>query len=226
MSIKKGLLVAGFLLLAAAQVMAAPVRRTKSVNHTGEIKFGPQLGGALGIGVFGEYALNDNLGIQVSFGYQTNSYSLEDIQSLSYINKNAIVRLGYIHLPVVLRAYPGEKRQFCWFAGLRIGYVTNAKFSIGSQKSLDIFLEGVEDRLGFQENTNIIKVNMQDISDPDKLSKSQIGAVAGFDYEFQFGLTLGFAIIKDFITILEARDSTLNWGSRISLAYNFGRFLK
>lgn len=219
MSIKRNLLVVSFLLLASAQVFAVPSRKAKSVHHVGEIKFGPQIGGALGLGVFGEYAISDTLGVQVSLGYLTNGYSLESIQAGPYIGKNAAVVLGYINLPIILRAYPGEERQFCWLGGLRIGYVANANFILGNKSYFEIILDEL---IGESEGT---QVDIKDIAEQDKISRFQVGVVAGFDYEFKMGLTLGFAIGKDFIKVLQAKDSSFNWTSGLSLGYNFGRFL-
>jgi hypothetical protein len=220
MRIRKSLLVASFLLLASAQVLAAPARRTKSIDHTGEIKFGPQIGGALGYGVFGEYALNNNLGVQVSLGYLMNLYGLESVQIDSQMGKNALASIGYLNLPVVLRAYPREERQFCWLIGFRIGYILNAKLAFKNKDIGEILVSSILD------GSEVTFTDLKDLAEQDKVSKFQFGLVGGFDYEFKMGLTLGFAISKDFVKMLEAKDSAMNWTSRISLGYNFGRFLE
>ena len=67
--------------------------------------------------------------------------------------------------------------------------------------------------------------DLKDISDQDKVRRFQIGIVAGFDYEFNFGLITGLTYTKELIDVIKSKDSFANWSLQLGLGYNFGKFL-
>ena len=205
MRIRKILLLVSCLLLVSAQVWAAPGRKKRSAHQVGTIKFGPHggIGRELSAGVFGEYALNNNLGVQVSMGYGIQQYGVaasDSVQKAIYDASKLGYSVEYIHSPIVLRVYQGEDRQFCWQIGARVGYLTNAHFVINQTPLQDILEKG------------------------EITSRFQVGIIGGVDYEFKMGLMLGLMMSQDLINIAE--QISLDFNSKLSLGYNFGRFLE
>ena len=131
---RKNLLLISFLLLALGNGVYAKAPNYKmsagksSSNNPQEIKFGPQFGIAFSkkAGLFGEYKLNETLGVQASIIYFSNFYFLGDAEIVD--GGFLITKVASISMPIVLRAYPGSDRQFCWFSGIQLGYITTGKF--------------------------------------------------------------------------------------------------
>lgn len=227
-NIKKSLLVASFLLLASAQVFAAPARNKRSTNNVGAIKFGPQLGGLTGwqVGVTGEYKFAESLGVQAALEFVHDWYLLLEPQ---VSNGNvAFTVLDRINLPIILRGYPGADKQFCWFGGFQLGYITKAKFAFANDdmSSSASFGDVGKEREKLKEDLENKVVKLEDIKEQDQINRFQFGIVVGFDYEFSFGLTLGLRYSKELIDVLKSKDSLLNWTFRPTLGYNFGKFLE
>lgn len=228
---KKNLLLISSLLLALGNAAYAKVPNYKaaagrsSSNNMQEIKFGPQIGISLAKkgGLFGEYKLNEALGVQGGFVYFSNIYFLDDAEVANggYI----FTKIASINMPVLLRAYPGNDRQFCWFGGFQLGYITSGKFNFISSTSLpnEEKVEQIKNAEDLLKNMNI---DLKDINEQDKVRRFQMGIVAGFDYEFDFGLVTGLTYTKELIDVIKSKDSLLNWSLQLALGYNLGKFLK
>jgi len=228
MNIKKSLLVASFLLLASAQVLAAPARNSRSRNTVEEIKFGPQLGGLTRwqAGVTGEYKFSESLGLQTGLEFVRDWYMLVEPKVSN--GKIAFTVLDRINLPIVLRGYPGDDRQFCWFGGFQLGYITEADFAFANDdmSSSSSFGEIGKERKKLEKGSKSNVVKLEDIQEKDQVNRFQFGIVVGFDYEFSFGLTLGLRYSKELIDVLKSKDSVFNWNFRPTLGYNFGKLLE
>jgi hypothetical protein len=230
MNMKKNILLVSFLLATFGKMTYANNYVFSSTsykdNKTQQIKFGPQLGLATAsgrLGLFGEYKLNESLGLQTGLAYFSNGYLL--ISTELSDSRSAITILNCISAPVILRMYPGNDRQFCWFGGIQLGYVVKGKFLFlpkdDSEESIAKLVEDLIDKKGENFNTSLGEIDKQ-----DKVQKFQFGITAGFDYEFRFGLILGLSYTKELINIIKSEDSLGNWASQFTLGYNFGKFLK
>lgn len=228
MNIKKNLLVTTFLLLPTVQVLAAPVRNSKSTNTVEEIKFGPQLKGLTTwqAGVTGEYKFAESLGVQACLEFVRDWYMLFGTK---VSNGNlAITGLDRINFPIVLRGYPGDDRQFCCFGGVQLGYIISADFAFAGEATSynPSFSEIGEEREKLERSLKGSVVKLENIQEKDQVNRFQFGLIGGFDYEFGFGLTCGLSYSKELINALKSNESFFNWTFRPSVGYNFAKLLR
>jgi hypothetical protein len=209
---------------AKAPKYVASTARSSS-NNTQEIKFGPQI--AISIarkgGLFGEYKLNEALGVQVGIVYFNNYYFLDnaDIVDGGFM----LARVASIDIPIVLRAYPGNDRQFCWFVGPQLGYIIKGKFNTMASAPLSTTEEKVDKMKDYENVLKNMNLDLKDINEQDKVRRFQVAILAGFDYEFDFGLITGLTYTKGFVDVIKSEDSIANWSFQLALGYNFGKFL-
>jgi hypothetical protein len=224
---KKILLLATFLLLAYVNIVYAkapampPAINSLSMKNTGKIKFGPHVGTSFLLGTIGasvEYKLNEKLGVQIGMLYCSNICLLHAVTWSR--GRSALAGVSYIKLPILVRAYPGSSRQFCWFGGLQVGYLVGGRLVFMDEK----YLHGIYGPLKSPLDQEVIK--FKDINEQGEVRKLQWGIVAGFDYEFIFGLIVGLTYTKDFVDVVKTGRSDGNWSLRPTLGYNFGRFLQ
>jgi hypothetical protein len=222
---KKNLLLASFLLSIFANTTygKAPTFKSRfNKNTVQKIKFGPQIG--LGIlsdkaGITGEYGINDTLAVQIGLTYFFNGHFLTSTDVSN--GGSALVRADYISLPILLRAYVKENKKSCWFGGIQLSYLIEAEFKFIPDRGLT--LEDFNERTQEFKKAEVTK--LKEIDEQDKINKLQFGFVAGFDYEFDFGLTLGITFTKDLRTIIKSDTSYLNWALQPTLGFNLGKFL-
>jgi len=229
---KKALLFTFILVFATINGQASASQykqQSKSQQNAAMIKFGPQLGNNVSSrrnGVYFEYKFQEALGIQSGLLYFKDMYLLtetDDIQSIIKGKNNKtdlwhVVTPQYITLPIILRSYPGAARQFCLFAGMEAGYL------IGGQRLTGDANTNFEKlRKKIIQGESIKKTELKDIK--DGVRKMTLSMVVGFDYEFNFGLLLGFRYTKGLVDVIKTKSSALNWTLQPTLAYNFGKFL-
>eukprot|EP01132_Coremiostelium_polycephalum_P000045 gene45-65_t len=175
-------------------------RPKKTINKRGNSsKFGPLSGvgvmsGKLGVGA--EYPLIDALVLQYD-------------QVKMDAGENAIVTTKSVGVPIHLRWYPGNDRQFCWFLGTRIGWAVsgNVTFFDGNYMFVqkNTALEKAIDAI-FRRKEHGIKLT--DLEEQDKVHNFQISIGGGFDYEFEFGLITGISYHKELIRAIQSTGST------------------
>lgn len=219
---RKIMILMGLILLTCAKVNITYAK--VSSNNIEKIKFGPQLGINIlsgRAGIFGEYKFNEALGLQIDISYYRNLYILDGMEVTN--GQTAVVQSGCISMPVTLRVYPGKDRQFCWFGGFQLGYIVSGKFSF-SPKKLDTYSqEKIKDML--KDYVKNAYLDLKDINEQDRIRKFQLGMIAGFDYEFGFGLILGLSYCRELIDVIKSENSYINWNLQPSLGYNFGKLL-
>ena len=114
-------------------------------------------------GLFGEYGLNDIVGLQIAL--EGGRYEKS--------GAGAITRYDYRMLAAVPRFYPVKNSTLCIFVGLWVSWLAAAKW----QKYLDGKKDGEAEDL-FKEEYNFKRIDL--------------GMPFGLDYEFGNGLLLGF----------------------------------
>jgi len=225
---KKNVVLINFLLLASLNIIFAneAIARTNynkiPRNNAKQIKLGPQIGSGLTshqIGLFGEYGLDEKLGLQINIFYQRYVYFMSSIEVSE--GGSAITEANYISLPVLLRFYPGNDRQFCWFGGIQLGYLVTGKFKFRDDEELD-FLKDFKNIVDDFQQAPF--VNLKELSEQDKINKLQLAIVAGFDYEFEFGLILGISYSKGLIEVIKCKESHSHWTLQLTLGYNLAKF--
>lgn len=156
-------------------------------------------------GFFGEYKVAKWLGIQTGITSYYNLYIIENvIETTSAIYNVAPV---YLMAPILLRIYPGKARQNCFSMGSQIGYlITGYAYS-----HKDIYE---------QQRVFPILLKSQQLS----INRLGLSILAGYDYEFTWGLILGLNYIHDYIPVLKADYMSFEWSVQPTISYNFGRF--
>jgi opacity protein-like surface antigen len=197
----------------------APKSKAKAANQANvdEMKLGLQ--GGINIfsskaGAYLEYKFTEALGIQSGLCYFSNSYALN--LSEETVIKFAWVTPKYLTLPIMLRGYPGADRQFCFFGGIHGGYLISGKQFLTSSE-IDF-----RKRKRNKKRDDEVK-NLKEI---DQHNKFDFSIVAGFDYEFSFGLTLGLSYNKGFIDVIKASHSLGNFTLQPTIGYNIATLLK
>jgi len=207
------------LMVVTPSLVEAKNKGYKNSNRYGnaeesKIKAGIETEGLLLYQAFGEYKFYENLGVRVAIAYDVlHVYVLEKLTVPRYNGENVFLILRSINVPITLRLYSGEDRQFCLFGGIHLGYITDAQvLRLSNLKQFDVF--------------EIIKKDdiLADIDKiPDHVTKLRFAMILGFDYETSFGLTFGICFKKDFLTIMEANNSFFNCNLRPTLGYNFAK---
>jgi outer membrane receptor protein involved in Fe transport len=204
----------------------APNGKAKAANQSSmsNIKFGPQLGTALStkVGAYFEYKVHDKIGIQTGLSYFSDMYILHNPETTDS-NKLKLVYVTpkYIVLPIIFRGYPGDDRQFCLFTGVQAGYL------IGVQKG-DLSGKDFTDASQRKEiiDATVKGKNKTELTDADQSRNLGFSIIAGFDYEFSFGLTLGLSYSKGMIDVIKAEKSYLNWTFQPTIGYNIAKLIQ
>lgn len=209
--------------LAKAQSKMHQYARSSRSAEAQNVKAGLQVEAlaSLTFKAFGEYKFYEQLGVRAALAYDYfNWYILQGLKVPAYNGKDAIVVLSSINLPVTVRLYPGEDRQACWFLGIQPGYIVDSgAVVLLNRKSFE--LSEVQE---IREKKGNGVIDLEKIS--DQVTKFRFGILLGFDYESSFGLSFGISCNNDFISMLEADDSFVNWNFRPTLGYNFAKLFE
>ncbi|MEM7055476.1 MAG: outer membrane beta-barrel protein [Bacteroidota bacterium] len=171
-------------------------RRYIHQTSAGEVKFGPVING-YGLGVFGEYKLTDQVGLQSGLLYEIKLpgfFSSHDYHYMIY----------YLSLPVTFRYYVGEKKRCCWLGGLRGRY----------------FLAGAK------KYPKYLTLNLKEVGGGEKASSYDVSIDVGLDYENSFGLVWGFAYSQGLRNAVEGPKSFKNMSLEIKLGYNLAKLMQ
>jgi hypothetical protein len=68
--------------------------------------------------------------------------------------------------------------------------------------------------------------NKTELTDADQSRNLGFSIIAGFDYEFSFGLTLGLSYSKGMIDVIKAEESYGNWTLQPAIGYNIAKLLQ
>lgn len=202
-------------------------RHSKPTQDTGQMKFGitPKLNIATisaddesmqktighvvmpSFDLFGEYALNDTVGVQLSLGYSGQGSAVGGKGGADKIKMD--IYLHYIMLSAMPRFYPGSDRQFCLFVGPRISWLASAKrqrFVNGKKVGKEI------DFLGDK------------VLEKNKPKRVDWGVLFGLDYESDAGIILGVDWNIGITNILKDESNKLRtFSTGLTLGYNFAK---
>ena len=218
-----------------ANVNASPAERASlgdSKITQRRWKFGPQFGIALWSskkGIFFERKLNKKLGIKSGLFYDSRTLCMLEVNGEK--DNNVIARAKHISIPIIMRFYPGQGRQFCMFFGLRGRFIAGGKA---------VYLKGLDDemaKLQVKANQESLRkiakaLNQRSVALNDtrkhssKVNKVASDIALGLNYEFKFGLILGLEMDYSLTKLMACKISTLDWAFQIDLGYNIAKLIK
>ena len=162
------------------------------------------------LGLFGEYGLNDIVGLQIALEYAGQGGG-----GYEKSGPGAILKLDYLMLSAVPRFYPVENSTLCIFVGLRVSWLAAAKW----QKYLDGKKDGKE--------VDLLKEDTKE--EEEKLKRIDLGMPFGLDYEFDNGLLLGFdanmGLTKIFKDAEKSFSKTYVSSYGLTVGYNLAKLL-
>ncbi|XWN35043.1 MAG: outer membrane beta-barrel protein [Roseivirga sp.] len=203
--------------LCVATVQGQPRSKSRVGSASDEFKLGLQTQAIFfhKTGIYGEYKLNEQLGLQASLLYFWDFYLLSDLKNTTYAVASVLPQ--YISIPLILRIYPGEGRQFCLFGGIQASYLYGGKMLLMDRPS-DPFglLTGRGPR---EQQTEISIAEAENLN--LQVNKWGFHIVTGFDYEYKCGFILGAEYTKGLSTALDCEESFLNWTLQLALGWNF-----
>jgi hypothetical protein len=143
----------------------------------------------VGYGLLVEYKLTEKVGLQSGLGVSLQAYPLWTPTA----NKGSL--LGYAGIPLTLRYYVGETKQFCWFGGLNSSYCILAWPKPEGSNPADIG------------------------------NRYQISINVGFDYETKLGFIGGINLCEQDLLYLPGKPARLNYPRILvfTVGYNFVR---
>ena len=170
------------------------------------------------LGVWGEYSWNKICGARV--GILLDSGSTGGLY-------NMISSSTYFTIPILLTSRLDPERKSCFFGGVQLGY----RSAIQAHEVEE--LRQGKDRIGRvpgPERLAKLKNKLVGFG-KDKTSPFQVGLVAGVDFEFSSGLTLGLYGVKYLIdpgkgTCYEGWDLHPSWSILPTLGYNAARLFQ
>ena len=161
-------------------------------------------------GIWGEYALDNTVGIRLALSYDRKGGNF--IMMMGSDNKKSIIKLNYLVLSPTLRIYPGSSRAFGIFVGPYIGYLHTAS------------LQEVND----EEQTIDL---LSDAPEKEQPKRIDAGITFGLECEHSSGIILGYsmhAVLKPWMKDEDDQGDTLNTYNtvqQIYLGYNFAKLL-
>lgn len=193
--------------LSVATVQGQPRSKSRAGSTSDEFKFGLQIRTILfkKAGIYGEYKLNEQLGLQASLVRFGDYYHLIGLKDTTY--SGAYVEPKYISMPLTLRIYPGEGRQFCLFGGVQASYLYGGEMHLFSRTS----------QIGQQTEISIAEAENLNL----QVNKWGFHIVTGFDYEYKCGFILGAESTRGLLTVLDCEKSASNWTLQLVLGWNF-----
>ena len=174
------------------------------------------------IGAFGEYKINEKIGLQLGLQYskQGQSYKKE-FERNCYKAKNIQLVMNYVELPILLRIYPKPTRQFGISIGPKIGFLNSIDFK-GQQTEIS--------------TGDVLYIKDFDYATQKNYNDKDVSLVLGVDYELPFGLivaanySIGLEEIRkdDIIDKNYTKDKKENKHQvfQMSLAYNLAKLMK
>ena len=100
--------------------------KPSNAEHTSsaeEVKFGLHLRPSwhAKVGAFVEYKIHEAFGLQAGLLYFGDAYLMKALEGTADSCAGVLPR--YVAMPLILRIYPGEDRQFCIFTGWQLNYL-------------------------------------------------------------------------------------------------------
>jgi Outer membrane protein beta-barrel domain len=199
--------------------------RSRSTQDTGQIKFGTK--GKLNFAsvvsdaplkrceslmrysfdLFGEYALNNKVGLQLSLGY--SGQGTGEKASLALKSPKIETYLHYIMLSAVPRFYQGSDRQYCLFIGPSVSWLASARGQV------------FEGRTKAGEEIDLLGDEMSEEGKPKRINW---GILFGLDYELDAGIIAGIDWHVGLTRLFEDEYvSTRTYSLGFTLGYNFAK---
>jgi hypothetical protein len=158
------------------------------------------------------YNLNEKMSLQTGLSHFQNTYLLSEVAVSN--GKSAEVKTSSISLPILLRYYGWSNKHICWSFGIRPGYIVKGWFRF-IDEAIDV---PTKSRKAIQDAR---LTNLNDINEPDKISRFQVDLVTGLDYEFESGIILGLAYIIGIVDVIPAQKSYFNSALHLSVGFDF-----
>lgn len=218
---KKLLLLTLAVMLAVTTAQGKPSQAAHNPSKD-QFKFGLHLKLMIGpkFGAFGEYKINEILGLQSGLLYFMDFYAMKGLQGNA--TEGAFVNPHYLAMPLILRVYPGTASQFCMFAGFQLNYLRGGNMRRFSINSAEDFAKSLEKL--FSDNSDLIELKDASQHNID-VSNWSSHLVWGLDYEFLCGFQLGLEVGNGLTTLVACEKSSLNFTSKLTLGYNFAKLL-
>jgi hypothetical protein len=181
------------------------------------IQFGIQGGigilrGSFSGGIFGEYELASQMSIYTGLMYFCNLYFLN---GLVYHHNGPEVKLigvlpEYIILPVIFKIYLDFHKKGCLLIGGQVGYLIRGKAEL---------YECIHHKI------QAPPISLKKKDSNLKVNRIELAAIAGYDYRFKFGLSIGVRFIQELIPVIDAKSTMFIWTLQPSIGYNLARLL-
>lgn len=156
--------------------------------------------------LFGEYELNDAVGLRLALGYSGQGNKTQ----VSGPKDKVAVYLNYVMLSAIPRFYLGSARQFSLFIGPRVGWLTSAK----AQRFVSEKKQGPE---------------VDSLKKGAPFKRINWGVIWGADYEFESGFILGTEGNLGLTSLFkggEPEDRELIFSGGVTLGYNFAKLIR
>ncbi|MEL6152475.1 MAG: outer membrane beta-barrel protein, partial [Bacteroidota bacterium] len=177
--------------------------------------FGIQSAGILfgKVGPFLEYKLAPAIGIQTALMYSWDTYFAFKVKEAK--NKDALITIQSIALPVIMRWYPGRDRQLCLSLGLHSAYLLGATMYLGDTDFSFSFINAKEAEKHFKQNVKQKYGN--------KARSIDMKITAGLDYEFTSGFGFGFECSKRIRPVLACKSTFGTSFFQLTFKYNIAK---
>lgn len=168
--------------LTYAQVAAGDVSTPGSSNIKLELKLGSDTINGGQLGIWGGYSWNQIWGARMGVLF-TESSNMGTSSS------------SYFTVPILLSIRPYPEKKISLFGGIQLGYRLKIHVSEVVELNKPMKAEGPDEIKRESERRKQLKDKLMGF-DKDKTPRLQVGLVAGADFEFSFGLTIGLYGVK------------------------------
>ena len=207
------------LTIATANAKPQSYRGTHTASE--EFKFGLQSRSILfqKFGLFGEYTINPNLGLQAAVIHFWDLYFMSNVEGEN--GKHALVVPRYVAMPITLRVYPTKDGQLGLFGGLHVGYL------VGGQVNYSTVLSENTSEVwsSFRETQEDEFKSLKEESQTKKINSFGLSYIIGFDYEFTSGFIMGVEHSRGLLSLMECKNTFLNWTLQLAFGYNFAKLI-
>jgi Outer membrane protein beta-barrel domain len=157
--------------------------------------------------LFGEYAFNTVVGLQLSLGY--SGQGMKKTSSLARKSPKIETYFHYIMLSAIPRFYQGSDQQFCLFIGPRVSWLASARVQLFEGRTK---VGGEVDVLGDK------------VPEEHKPKRVDWGILCGLDYESDAGIIVGLDCNIGITNLFEDESTLIRIMSLgVTLGYNFAK---
>jgi superoxide dismutase len=125
----------------------------------------------------------------------------------------------YVAVPLLLRLYPGKKRQFCMYTGLQLNRIIGGFI-------LDNNLEEELEELNLSSVIKEIKSRGSKLKNDKGIRKWHTHFIFGLDQEWRNGVQLGTEIGSGLSSAKKCDKKFVDCTWKITLGYNFAKLFE